>query len=271
MSIKVKPPVILAKTTHKIKKKSYGGFYSEFKMYDVRGKTHAELKAMCIDLKKNVFYQIGRINRLRKVIYFKQKDKSTVSIRDKGKIRTRNRRIAVLEGRINDLKKTIRNHQNAERRYLKMIEARDVKIHEGVKQYNRLERKLNRPIPEVVQKPSKEVSRVVNMLKKPITDRLVNYMDLTIKSSLFCSNNDLTHLQINILLQIGAVESIEAPKIINFSLRSAEILEEKGLVSSSFMGAVRRAKYYFITPKGEEVIKDFKNYLSYGKGITGDE
>ena len=65
------------KRTDKHKRKSIGGFYSEFKHWNTKGKSSLDLKLMVTDIRQAVTHQLVRIRKLKYVIEcYKQQDKT---------------------------------------------------------------------------------------------------------------------------------------------------------------------------------------------------
>lgn len=257
------------KATHKTKKKTVGGFYAEFKRWDSRGKSYAQLKEMIEDMRKALIHQSVRIRKHKAVIHFKQEDKSRIHRNDRLKIYSRNRRIEKREEEIAQLKKELRAGEVREQRLQEKVSLRELRIRNLTKEKNKVERELTkRKEKPSTLKVSASVKRLQRILDKPLSDKDINYADFGVKTALFLLDNNLTHQQLLLILQVGLCNGIKTDELARISTTVLKGTRELGYIKSNFLGADRKMHYHYLTTDGEKVFNDYKNYLSYGKGLT---
>lgn len=258
----------IVKATDKTRRKSLGGYYSILPDWKVRGKSSKHLKVIIKDMRLCISHQMGRIRRLKYVMSTLNKERRSLKM----KIKTRDRAIeklredrATWRAKMGLLRKEI-----GEKR--RMVESRDSEIKRLRKERGILSAKVtmaSKREPKVVkEKPLPGEIRIKNMLNKPIDERLLNITDLTIKTQVFIKDRGFTMGQLTALSQVGLYPKVRKSDIVGQDKEVLKTLESKGLISSQYLGAGRNEKYWYITPDGEQALKDFKNYLSYGKGIA---
>lgn len=260
------------KATHKNKRKTAGGFYSEFKRWSVKGKTYKELQLMVEDLKNALKHQLVRIRKHKAVIHFKQEDKARIRTRDRLKIHSRNRRIEKREEDIAVLKKELRAKEVIETRLNDKVKLRDEKIKSLTKSNNSLQAKLKRKENQSVSTPKKVDSvldrRVKRILAQPLEKRLLNQVDTVVKTTLFAIEHDLNLTQLSAILQVSVCNGIKTNELVKITGDVVGNMRDKGLIKSSYLGANQKMYYHYLTTDGENLVRKFKDYLSYGKGLN---
>lgn len=276
------------KRTDKHLKKTTLNFFSEFSKWNPKGKSSAQKNLMIQDLKNAVNYVKYRhkrdtdrlkwhiknrnatIKSLRSELKKKYSDEDVkeklVSLR-----RTLSKRRLILSQKIAYKKKGINLRDDK-------IERLEGEIKNKTKEIAKLQRELKRKsekiseislrkrkvrVKEVPQPLSLEAKRLEKIAAKPVNERLVNYLDVVAKTASFVRSKDMTINYLEALLQIE-VEGYVTTQDSVASTQILKLLEDRGFLSSQKVAVV---KNYFLTTKGQELLKDYKNWISYSKSI----
>lgn len=263
------------KATNKVKKKSYGGFYGDFARWDVRGKSSKDLKLMVADLKDCITHQLVRIRKIKYVLeIYKARDVTKQLIREKEKskqksddkvylrekIYRRNARIDALDGEIGELELTIKQQDREIAKLNKELEKKEETLTEVRTQKRRGYTKV---VKEKLTPEAKQLERIAN---NGVDTRTVNALEYTTRTYEFLLQNKLTYEQLTLIIQAEILGNIKTKDMIVKSYRQLNNLTEMGYLNSSH-GLLGSAKYWFVSIKGKELIKKYKDKLSFGKSI----
>jgi hypothetical protein len=285
---------IRVKRTDKKPRKTQGNFYSEFRRYDPKGKSTKVKDVMIKELNSNVRFQIWRHRklwyhvhmvkqsfkeyikeakkrerRLQRIIEKKERlaNKKLTEVREeyqrkltntKNKVNTRDNRVEKLNQELKafelekktkdrEIAKLLRQHERDE---LEKKEIRSRKRRVVVK-------KVEQPLPL-------EVKQMQARLAKPANKRGIDILDVSTKLTKFCEDNGLTDKQLTSLLQCEVDGQLTTANTIVATKNILHTLEKLGYLSYQMVSG----KYiYFLTPKGQQTVKDYKNYISYGKTL----
>ena len=286
----VKPP----KRTDKHRKKTQTNFFSEFKRLDPKGKSTKVKDVMIKELQSNVRFQISkrrklwyhvhmvklsfkeyikeakaRERKLQRIIEKKEQAKvqALSTVREtyqkkltnvRNKVDTRDNRVQILNQELDafELEKKLKDREIA--KLLRQHE-RDEVVKKEIRSRKRkiVVKKVEQPLPL-------EVKQMQARLAKPAHKRGIDILDVSTKLTKFCIDNSITDKQLTTLLQcevegqLTNANSIVGTKHINNSL------EEKGYFGNQFINGTY---IYFLTTKGQQIVKDYKNYISYGKTL----
>ena len=262
------------KRTDKFKKKSLGGFYSDFKMTSTRGKSSKELKLICEDLRKCVTHQLVRIKKLKYVIEcYKQADvtkqlltekKRLAQVREtreklKGRLKTRTDRVEILDGEIANLTEEVKKQQREIAKLNREVDKRDEKISEV---RSRKARGFTRTVKVPLSEEAKRLERIAN---NGVPTKLVNNLEYVTRTALFLTEKKLTIDYLALIVKAEIMGNVKS-RDLGVSYRTLTKLTNLGYlnVSTELKGA---AKYWFVSLEGKKLIKDYKNKLSYGASI----
>ncbi len=277
-----------AKRTDKHKKKTTGGFYSEFKKWDTRGKGTHQLRAMVEDMRKAIWYQTNRISRLKYVLeQIKEKYQKRIAAL-RVKVNTRDVRIKKLVGQVTELKKENKSLKVSEKREALKVSTRDTRIKNLEKEVVRLERKVEVKERRVVK--SKEEIRglkaevrkmekgkltatekkrqkvVRQLLSKPLTQRIIDLTDYSVRTAMFLKDRGLSIDDLSILSQVHANHNkLMTQDMVGISGRQTIKLKKQGYINNEYIGDGSSGKYWYLTTEGEKTVQDLLNHLSYGK------
>lgn len=153
-------------------------------------------------------------------------------------------------------------------------ELRDVKKSNKQKdtQVNRLSllltREKNKPrgvetVVKVVEgKVPKEVRQYLRYVDQPLDKRIKNFEEVLVRAVTWMTSTSTIPTHLSFLLQLKERGSSKRLDLTGVSNDAAKTCENNGLVKSVYTNGV---KIYFLTQKGEELIKDFLNKVTYGK------
>lgn len=266
------------KATHKVKKKTLGGFYSNFARLDTRGKSSKVLKEMIADLKSAVWFEIGRINRLKFVIQclkenIKEERHQRIKLErlkqvrevykrkltnQKNKVKTRDANLESKDAEISELEKELKLKEREIAKLLREGDRKDDKLQEV------RSRKRKVIVKEVEQPLTLEAQRLERMVSKPLAERSVNYLDVILKTAKFLEGVEVTQNQLTTLLQCEVTGYITNKDLYGVGVEHTATLTQKGYLS---VQKVNRVNNYFLTAKGKELVKNYKNYVSYSTKV----
>lgn len=269
---------IRVKRTDKNKRKTIGGFYSEFKKWRVDGKSSKDLKLMIEDLKNAITHQLVRIKKLKYVIkIYRERDKTKQTL---SRLQTANNRI---ENHKND-KLLLRNKVNRRDKKIDSLDSEINSLESAIKLQDRQIQKLNRELDRkdetiseikatkrvkqtiVKEVVPKDVKRLIRISNKGINQRSINAFEYLARTMLFLDKHQLSIGQFTTLLQTDMLDNVNSGDLITKSYKILNMLTEKGYLqkSNTSKGAV---KYWFVSVKGKELVEEYKNVLSYGKSV----
>ncbi len=265
---------IKAKATDKTKKKSYGGFWSSIAKWDVRGKSSKQLKEIIVDQRNCIQHQLTRIKKIKYVLeIYKARDKTKQLIREKEKNRQKTEEKALLASKID--------------RRDKAIEVREEHIEElefTLKQQEREIAKLNRELTRteetlvevrtqkkrgytkvVKEQLTPEATRLKRIAEKGVDTRTINSFEYLSRTRDFLKDVSITVEQLTIIMQADLLTNIKTKDMQIKSYRQLNILTELGYLNSN--NAMGAAKYWYVSLKGQELLKKYKNKLSFGSSV----
>jgi chromosome segregation ATPase len=285
---------IRVKRTDKTPRKTQGNFYSEFKRYDARGKSSKVMRTMIEELLSNVRYQVSRYRKLWWHIHmvklaFKEykkeatkrekrlkiliekteqaKQKATTTIREtykrkltnvRNKVNTRDNRVEILN---QELETFAQEKKTKDREIAKLLRQheRDESEKKEIRSRKRrvVVKKVEQPLPL-------EVKQMQARLAKPAHKRGIDILDISTKLTKFCADNGLTDKQLTSLLQCEVDGKLTTASTIVATRNILEGLEKLEYLGRQLAGGIY---IYFLTPKGQQTVKDYKNYISYGKTL----
>lgn len=268
----------VVKATHKIKKKTLGGFYSNFARLDTRGKSSKVLKEMIEDIKGCVRFELYRIKQLKYVIVCIKENlreerskrirlEKLKEVRDlykkkllnqTNKVKTRDANLENKDAEISELEKGLKLKERETAKLLRELDKKDEKLEEV------RSRKRKVIIKEVEQPLTLEAKRLERMVSKPVSERSVNYLDVTLKTAKFLEECKITQLQLTTLLQCDIEGYIS-----NSNLYAGDKRHTGNLVLLDYLSLqkVNRANKYFLTIKGTELVKRYKDFVSFGNSL----
>jgi len=262
------------KRTDKHRRKSIGSFYSEFKTWNTRGKSGKELKLMVEDLRNAVLHQLVRIKKHKYVIEcYKQADvtkqlltekKRLAQVREtreklKGRLKTRTDKVNILDGEIANLTEELKKQQREITKLNREINKRDEKI-------NEVRSRKARGFTKTVKVPlSEEAKRLERVANNGASIKAVNNLEYVTRTSLFLTEKKLTIDYLALITRIELLGNVKS-KDLGVSYRTLTKLTNLGYlnVSTELKGA---AKYWYVSLQGKQLIRDYKNKLSYGSSI----
>lgn len=271
-------PVERVKATDKTKKKTFGGFFSNFKRWDTRGKSSKQLKEMIEDLKSCIWFELGRIKRLKYVIQclkenIKEERHQRIKLErlkqvrevykrkltnQKNKVKTRDANLENKDAEISELEKELKLKERETARLLRELDKKDDKLEEV------RSRKRRVIVKEVEQPLTLEAQRLERMVSKPLAERSVNYLDVILKTAKFLEGVEVTQNQLTTLLQCEVTGYITNKNLYVGDIEHTATLTQKGYLS---VQKVNRVNNYFLTAKGKDIVKNYKNYLSYSTKV----
>lgn len=262
------------KRTDKTKKSSLGGFYADFSKWDVRGKSGKELKLMVADVRNCVTHQLVRIKKLKYVInLYKENDKTQKLIHQKLKTnqQIKNRKLVLnklrrREDKIEDLDLELEKMELA----VKTRDREIAKLHREIDKKDELINEVKSLKRKVIVKSeikplTPEAKKLERMVENGVDNKMVNNLEYLIRSAKFLKDNHITLDYMAIILQAELLGNVKSADV-NTKYVILNKLEDAGWLNSSY-GLKGSAKYWYVSVKGKELIKDYKNYLSYGKSI----
>lgn len=265
---------VRVKRTDKYKKKSYGGFYADVKMWSVRGKSSKQLKEIITDQRNCITHQLTRIKKIKYVLeLYKAKDVTDKLIKAKAKIQqqiqakerirskvyTRDDKIKKLDSELEQLEKETKLK---DREITKLNRELD-KSHDVLQEVrSQKKRGYTRTVKE---KLSKEAQRLQKIADSGVDEKTLNNLEYLTRTHKFLKQKNLTFDQFTTILQAEILGSIKKTDLITSSYNMLTQLTEKGYLQSN--NALGAKKYWFVSVEGKQLIKDHKNFLSYGKSI----
>ena len=173
------------------------------------------------------------------------------SLRDK--LATRDARLASVEAEKDELKKELRLAKQREERLRKRVDA----------SLAQLKKKWDKRIVEKEVVPE-EVKPFMKYLNKPLNERGVNAQELATKGLVFLSKHtDINATQLSVLSELNIYGTAHREALqTEVSKSTISTLVSKNLVQTERIG---NKTMIFLTPKGQELVKNYIDYLSYGR------
>lgn len=255
---------VKVKATHKIKRKSYGGFYSEFSRYDTRGKTFKELMLMIEDLKANVRFQMFRIRNI-KYSNLKRVEEIKINretVRQRSYSRARGR--LKFKNEVKELRLQVKEQDKVIKSLNRKITSRDLQL--SIKRDAEI---IKVPIIQkeikIIEKEAKPFSSpIMRNLKKPFVGRVHNTLELLLKTKVFLNETpNLTHNQLTLLTQAEAFEGFTSAELTEGLKRYVPQMLKVGYIHKERLDG--KTTMYHLTPYGYEIVKKYKDHLSYSK------
>lgn len=266
------------KATNKTKKKTYGGYYSIVPKWDVRGKSSKELKIIVQDCRLCITHQLTRIKKIKYVLeLYKQRDVTHKLLKEKqhrqkladdkialrNTINRRENKIEKLDSELDELEQEIKSKDREIAKLSREIEKTQDTLQEVRSQKRRGYTKT------VKETLSKEAKRLEKIADGGVDEKTLNNLEYLTRTYKFIKDKGLTFDQLTTIVQAEIMGDIRTADLLNKSYKILEQLTQKGyLQSNNGLGA---KKYWFVTLTGKELIKNYKNMLSYGKSILTEK
>ena len=258
----------------KTRKKSQGGFYSSFKRTDPRGKSSKDLKLMIEDLRKGLNYQLYRISKLKYVIkMLREQDKTKQLANQKRRTLTKIKEKNVINQKLGRREEKIEHLEQELTQYEQQIKQQDREIAKLNKEVDKKEEKIAevrsrkaRGYTRTVKVPlSEEAKRIERIAEKGASKQAVQNLEYVNRTANFLKQRKLPLNLFEVITRTEVLGNVKT-KDVGVTYRILNKLVEDGYLNSSteLKGA---SKYWFVTLKSKELIKDYKNYLSYSKKI----
>lgn len=262
------------KRTDKVKKTSFGGFYAEYGKWDIRGKSSKEVKLMFQDVRNCVTHQLVRIKKLKYVLeLYKKNDKTKKLLQAKlrtnkvienknlinRRLKYRTKKVEELDQEVSELELQIKNQEKEIAKLNRQLDKKDEVMHE-VKSIKR-----KAVIKEVKQPLSPEARRLERIANNGVSDVAVRTLEYVSRTANFCKDKRITLDYLSLISQIELLGNVKTNDV-SVSYQILNRLTERGFLSTSH-GTGTSAKYWFVSPDGKQLLKDYKNNLIYGKSI----
>lgn len=263
------------KRTDKIKKKTLGGYYSSIRRWRVNGKSSKELKEIIADMRGAITHQLVRIRKIKYVLeIYKAKDVTQKLLREKAKVAEQQHAKDLLRRKINRREDKIEN-----------LDSEVGELELTIKQQEREIAKLNRELGkkdetlgEVRQQKRRGYTKTVKVQLSPVAKRIqkladkgvdektLNNLEYLTRTYKFIKDKGLTFELLTLIIQTELLGDVRSGDMMIKSYKLLNKLTELGYLNSN--GNAKGAmKYWYITPTGKQLIKDYKNYLSHGKSL----
>lgn len=263
----------MEKRTDKTKRRTVGGFYSNFKRWDTRGKGSKELKEMVEDLKNCITHQLVRIRKHKFVIeLLKTRDNNKVALQKlktthqleekklvKQKLVRREEKIESLDEAIKDLDFIIKEQDKEIAKLNRELEKKEDLL-DDVKSIKQTVIKK-----EVQVQLTPEAKRVQKIADNGVDTRVINHLEYTTRTLKFLKENNLTLEYLSVITQAELLGNVKT-KDIGATYKLLNKIVSLGYLQSN-NGLVGASKYWFVSLKGKELLKNYKNILSYGKSV----
>lgn len=205
-------------------------------------------------LNKKIDSLNGKILELRKRHVYKNK-----RYYDQGKS------VKEHKAKIRELRKEITKFKAQVKILTKRISSRDVRIRSL---YDRLRYKPKPPKPKVVRIKEdltpyeKELKRIA---ESGMDKRNFSMYEFNLRTLEFLCRTGLDFNRLNLLMYVSSNTQTFKRDISSFtdSNRNLHRLLKEGLISATMLK--NNSRYYYITENGKELLKDYSNYISFGK------
>lgn len=260
------------KRTDKYKRKSLGGFYSEFSRFDVRGKSSKDLKLMVEDLKNAVTHQLVRINKLKYVIIClrkldktkqlaNQKNRTLTKIKEKNVL---NRKLGRREEKIEDLETELITLEQQIKQQDKEIAKLNREVDKKEEKIAEVRTRKARGWTKTVKIPlSDEAKRIERIASNGASKQAIQNLEYVSRTANFLKERQLPLNLLEVITRTETLGNVKT-KDVGVTYRILNKLVEQGYLNASneLKGS---SKYWYISLKGKELIKDYRNYLSYSR------
>jgi len=264
----------MEKRTDKIKKVSYGGFYADIRNWNPKGRSTLEKTRIIHDQKNCIIHQLTRIRKLKYVIECLEKERDArVSIEkvrevrsqyrrklenQKNKVAVRDNHLEKYEAEIKILTENLKVYAKENDKLLR-TEAKNKDIISELKATKR--KVVVKEIPKALTASEKRVERLAG---QPLSERGVNTMEATIKMGKFSADNNISVTNLSILMQIDQFKSVKFSELILGTRVNLKFLVDNEYINHQL---TKQVKNYFLTAKGDKIVKALKDYISYNKVI----
>lgn len=264
----------IVKRTDKTKKTSYGGFYANIKKWDVRGKSSRDLKLIVADVRDCLTHQLVRINKLKYVIIClrkldktkqlaNQKNRTLTKIKEKNVL---NRKLGRREEKIEDLESELTNLEQQIKQQDKEIAKLNREVDKKEEKIAEVRTRKARGWTKTVKIPlSEEAKRIERIASNGASKQAIQNLEYVSRTANFLKERQLPLNLFEVITRTEVLGNVKT-KDVGVTYRILNKLVEDGYLNSSneLKGA---SKYWYITLKGKELIKDYRNYLSYSRKI----
>lgn len=257
---------------------------SKFQKWDARGKSHKVRGEMIEEMRKIIYILSRRIEKLkssytyarecweaeRKELLQRAKQDKHEALKElrreknkekseerrgvnslKGKLGTRDARIATLEEEKKRLTKELSNGRRREERLRKRLDTSLAQLKKGL-QKRVIEKEV---VPD-------EVKPIMAYLDKPLNKRIRNIGEAATLIAIFVREEDITINQLNFLLQLSDKGSAKIGELKEVGTEQSSSCEKMGLAKHT---GARSSRVWYLTAKGEELTKKLIDKISYGK------
>ena len=247
--------------------------------WDVRGKSSKELKLIVADLKESVSYAKTRhlndnqqLEKYKGIIKLLKKEIRLLLTEQKrlqytrtkvdrleGRLRSRDGRILKQQGEKQQLSKQIREKQREINKLNRELDSKEEKIDE-------VRRRKARGFTKTVKIPlSTSAKRLERIVDKGVSEKMVNNLEYVTRTAIFLKSSKLTIDNLALLTRCEMLGNVKS-RDLGVTYKVLGTLTEQGYlnVSTELKGST---KYWYLSLKGQQLIKDYKNYLSYAKSV----
>lgn len=286
---------IEGKIPNTYKKSTQRGWYSKWERLDPRGKSSKEKTLMIKELVSQRNTYLSAIKTLKYVI---QKQKELYQYKaslKQGKIRRRNARLEETKEELKEREKELRSRERKIERLIAKLDDKSGTISELEKElnkegtfnytlnelntwkskyddlnkrYRRLQmRKRYKPVKKVVvekEELTAEEKKIKRLAEKPVSEKEYKINTIAESTLNFLKERSMSLELLSCITRLNAI-----PKLMKKELQLTEKQihkgEDLGLLSGEYVGAVQNRKYYYITPKGRELVQEYIEYIKKSK------
>ena len=254
----------VVKRTDKFKKKSFGGFYADYRKWDVRGKSSKQLKEIIIDQRNCITHQLVRIKKIKYVLeIYKAKDVTHKLIAQKkrtavlskrklgveNKLKRRDNNIEQMDAEIGHLELTVKQQEREIVRLSKSLDKKDELIAEVRERVPRI-KKVDKPLTPTAR-------RLERLADSGVDSKTLNNLEYLTRTEKFLKERKLTLQQMSVIIKAELLGNVKTSDVgVSYGVLT-KLTELEYLQFSN--GLVKSMKYWFVSVKGKQLIKDYKN------------
>ena len=136
------------------------------------------------------------------------------------------------------------------------------------KRYRRLQmRKRYKPVKKVVVEKEElkaEEKKIKRLAEKPVSEKEYKINTIAESTLNFLREKSISLELLSCITRLNAIPKLMKKEL---QLTNKHIYkgEDLGLLSGEYVGAIQNKKYYYITPKGRELVKEYIEYIKKSK------
>lgn len=174
----------------------------------------------------------------------------------KQKVARRDSIVEIREKTVEELSLIVKQNEKEILRLVKLIETKSAKIQE-------ISQRKRKKIYKYRDKPlSAEAKRLNKILDGGITDAKYNFFVNTIKIVKFAKDKRITPDLLSVILQVEMESSL---MVKDMKVGTRSILNTGVRLEYINYQLANGIKHYYLTNKGTEIVKEFRNFVSYSK------